>query len=92
MDITSEYFELLWWHSVCLGLSQPAADATAELNDDEVVRALRSGQTDDVAARELGLSVRTYRRRVSELMRTLGARSRFEAGYLARGARRGRRK
>lgn len=44
---------------------------------------LNTGATDEAAARALGLSVRTYRRRVAELMSALGATSRFQAGARA---------
>jgi hypothetical protein len=46
--------------------------------------ALASGVTDEVAARQLGMSLRTYRRRVAELMAAVGAASRFQAGLRAR--------
>ena len=46
--------------------------------------ALASGAKDEPAARELGLSLRTYRRRVAELMAAVGATSRFQAGLRAR--------
>ena len=49
-----------------------------------VLEFLASGCKDETAARELGLGVRTYRRRVAELMATLGAESRFQAGARAR--------
>ncbi|PJE96794.1 helix-turn-helix transcriptional regulator [Streptomyces carminius] len=39
---------------------------------------------DEVGARELGVSVRTYRRHVADLMRVLGAASRAQAALLAR--------
>jgi hypothetical protein len=45
---------------------------------------LGSGATDGVAARSMGLSLRTYRRRVAQLLTTLGATSRFQAGARAR--------
>ncbi|MFF8814021.1 helix-turn-helix transcriptional regulator [Streptomyces pactum] len=44
---------------------------------------LRLGVTDEVAARELSVSVRTYRRYVAEIMALLGANSRFQAGVRA---------
>jgi ATP/maltotriose-dependent transcriptional regulator MalT len=44
---------------------------------------LNAGYKDDAAARQLGLSVRTYRRHVAEIMRDLGAASRFQAGARA---------
>lgn len=48
-----------------------------------ILRALGAGQTDEVTARELGMSLRTYRRRVAGLMTVLGATSRFQAGLRA---------
>ncbi|MEU9692722.1 DNA-binding response regulator [Amycolatopsis japonica] len=49
-----------------------------------VLDLLGSGVKDEAAARTLGLGVRTYRRRVAELMAALGAESRFQAGVRAR--------
>ncbi|WP_336212441.1 helix-turn-helix transcriptional regulator [Nonomuraea sp. LPB2021202275-12-8] len=48
-----------------------------------ILEALGSGLTDESAARRLGVSLRTYRRRVAELMATLEADSRFQAGLRA---------
>ncbi|MFF8770038.1 DNA-binding response regulator [Kitasatospora sp. NPDC015120] len=50
-----------------------------------ILRTLAAGHTDEAGARLLGVSLRTYRRRVAELMAALGAGSRFQAGLLARG-------
>jgi DNA-binding NarL/FixJ family response regulator len=61
--------------------------ATAPVVDEQgltILRHLSSGQKDETAARSMGLSVRTYRRRVAELMALLGADSRFQAGVRAR--------
>ncbi|CCH35326.1 response regulator transcription factor [Actinosynnema sp. NPDC047251] len=49
-----------------------------------VLEALNEGWTDETAARALGMSLRTYRRRVADLMTALGASSRFQAGARAR--------
>ncbi|SFB62303.1 hypothetical protein SAMN05216266_13043 [Amycolatopsis marina] len=49
-----------------------------------VLELLDSGCKDETAARTLGLGVRTYRRRVAELMDVLGAGTRFQAGARAR--------
>lgn len=49
----------------------------------DVLRLLSDGYKDEVAARQLGMSLRTYRRHVADLISLLGARSRFEAGALA---------
>lgn len=49
----------------------------------DILRCLCEGYTDDAAARALSISVRTYRRHVAEIMRVLGAGSRFQAGVRA---------
>jgi hypothetical protein len=49
-----------------------------------ILELLASGCKDETAARRLGLGLRTYRRRVAELMDALGATSRFQAGARAR--------
>ncbi|MEU1399498.1 LuxR C-terminal-related transcriptional regulator [Micromonospora zamorensis] len=46
----------------------------------ELLQLLARGLTDDAAAKRLGLSLRTVRRMMADLMERLGARSRFEAG------------
>ena len=50
----------------------------------QILDVLASGCKDETAARMLGLGLRTYRRRVAELMNALGATSRFQAGSRAR--------
>ncbi|MEU8525497.1 MULTISPECIES: DNA-binding response regulator [Streptomyces] len=52
--------------------------------DRAVLRSLAAGHTDETASRLLGVSLRTYRRRVASLMTALDARSRFQAGLRAR--------
>lgn len=49
----------------------------------EVLDCLQEGLIDDVAARKLSMSVRTYRRYVADLMALLGSSTRFQAGALA---------
>ncbi|MFB7650608.1 MULTISPECIES: LuxR C-terminal-related transcriptional regulator [unclassified Streptomyces] len=49
-----------------------------------VIRLLAEGMKDEMIARRLGMSLRTCRKHVAELMEVLGASSRFQAGYLAR--------
>ncbi|MEU3911269.1 MULTISPECIES: LuxR C-terminal-related transcriptional regulator [Streptomyces] len=48
-----------------------------------ILQQLHTGSTDEAAARELGVSVRTYRRHVAEIMEALGTKSRFQAGVRA---------
>ncbi|OHV47242.1 hypothetical protein BCD48_19545 [Pseudofrankia sp. BMG5.36] len=49
-----------------------------------LLQLLADGAKDESAARSLGVSVRTVRRMVADLMRRLEARSRFQAGILAK--------
>jgi DNA-binding CsgD family transcriptional regulator len=48
-----------------------------------VLQRLREGHTDDVAAKQIRVSLRTYRRHVAAIMRDVGANSRFQAGVRA---------
>jgi hypothetical protein len=48
-----------------------------------VLGCLQEGLIDDVAARKLSMSVRTYRRCVADIMALLGTSSRFQAGARA---------
>jgi len=48
-----------------------------------ILRTLSAGLTDEAAARHMGISLRTYRRRVAELMKALDSDSRFQAGLRA---------
>lgn len=76
-------FDAAWEAATDLGalLRGEIPELACEARD--VLRALGSGLTDEVAARRLGISLRTYRRRVAELMATLEAGSRFQAGVRA---------
>jgi DNA-binding CsgD family transcriptional regulator len=71
------------------GADGPAADAlimaetSPTVSELLLLRLLADGSKDEAAARALGVSVRTVRRMVADLMRRLDARSRFQAGILA---------
>lgn len=52
-------------------------------SDRIMLRLLGDGAKDEVVARRLGVSVRTVRRRVSEILRLMDATSRFQGGVLA---------
>ncbi|MFF8601507.1 DNA-binding response regulator [Streptomyces sp. NPDC015232] len=67
------------------GLTVPSRELSPQLRP--VLDALLAGLTDETAAARLGMSPRTYSRRVGELMAALGTTSRFRAG--AEAARRG---
>lgn len=72
-----------WGNAVAL--AEPPGPAGRLCTDSalRILECLRAGLTDEVAARELEVSLRTYRRYVAEIMRELGAHSRFQAGVRA---------
>lgn len=74
-------FAAQWRVSPSVGLGPEDALATETVR--ETLEILQLGVTDEVAARRLGVSVRTVRRRVAAVMELLGAGSRFEAGVRA---------
>jgi hypothetical protein len=49
----------------------------------EVLAELLAGGTDESSAQHLHVSLRTYRRKVQELLELLGVQSRFQAGAVA---------
>lgn len=51
-------------------------------DSDALLRLMTLGMNDKAIAAELSISLRTLERRVQMLMKTLGARTRFQAGYL----------
>ncbi|GGY32923.1 hypothetical protein GCM10010363_11920 [Streptomyces omiyaensis] len=76
-------FDHLWEAGTPFG-EAPRRDAhDLSPQERELIMLLAIGCTDDIAARRLGVSLRTVRRMSSELMSRLGARSRFEAGVRA---------
>lgn len=76
------WFEVLWERAAPLpevgGLPTDHAD-----RDRFLLEQLARGARDEHIARTLGLSIRTVRRRVADLMTELGADSRFQAGVEA---------
>lgn len=76
-------FEAAWHGATDLASYQARF---TELGAREILEQLVSGCKDETAARALGVGLRTYRRRVAELMELLGASSRFQAGARAREA------
>jgi DNA-binding CsgD family transcriptional regulator len=82
-----ELFERVWADAVPLGRATGTEDDEPDDRERELLALLLAGCTDQSAAYKLGISVRTVRRMVADLMERLGARSRFQAG--ARAAERG---
>jgi DNA-binding NarL/FixJ family response regulator len=77
-------FLATWQAATELAEYLPAGPPQVDEQGLAILRLLSAGQKDETAARSMGLSVRTYRRRVAELMTLLGAESRFQAGVRAR--------
>lgn len=83
IEILVSWFDQVW-------LSSPKYDVHARLRERreceltrEIIAFLARGVKDETAADRLGMSVRTYRRHISELYGDLGAQSRFQAGIRA---------
>ncbi|MFH8368362.1 response regulator transcription factor [Streptomyces sp. NPDC018031] len=71
---------LLWQ---CSELPPEQRDGVPSAAERQMLRMLMQGLTDSAVARQLGMSDRTVRRVVAQLMDRLGAQSRFEAGVRA---------
>jgi DNA-binding CsgD family transcriptional regulator len=76
-------FDGLWRHAVPVDERIDFGDPDRADVARQILHRLQIGITDEVAARELSVSVRTYRRYVAEIMALLGASSRFQAGVRA---------
>jgi DNA-binding CsgD family transcriptional regulator len=79
----TELFERIWPDAVPLADNDIPVDTDLSLREREMLRLLALGATDEFAATQLGISVRTVRRMVAQIMHRLGARSRFQAGVKA---------
>jgi len=79
-----ELFEAVWRNAAPLDVGNPV-DAATGLSDTErtLLTMLADGATDETAAKKLGVSLRTVRRIMADLMQRLEAGSRFEAGIKA---------
>lgn len=78
-------FEQAWDAAVPFGVVRDVADAETGLTrlDQELLKLLSVGLTDEAAGSRLGISARTVRRQMAALMERLNASSRFEAGLKA---------
>ena len=79
----SALFEHVWSIGVPWGETPPRDARGLSTQEQELLRLLADGHTDEIASRRLGVSLRTVRRMASDMMARLGARSRFEAGVRA---------
>ncbi|WP_405620440.1 helix-turn-helix transcriptional regulator [Streptomyces sp. NBC_00076] len=80
-EALQKLFEMAWQQATPLG--QLAGDGELPESERTLIRLLAAGMKDEAVARHLGVSLRTLRRRVSELQERLGAASRFQLGVRA---------
>ena len=80
-----EFYEMSWAAAKPIDGPEPKEEDEKEPTQQEValLRLLAAGSTDEAAAKKLGVSVRTVRRIMADLMDQLAASSRFEAGHKA---------
>ncbi|MFE9701895.1 TrmB family transcriptional regulator sugar-binding domain-containing protein [Streptomyces sp. NPDC005930] len=83
MHTLGTLFENVWAQAVPAGERLVFGDRDRAAMARRILGALHASVTDEVAAREQGISVRTYRRHVADIMTLLGATSRFQAGVRA---------
>ncbi|WP_371644548.1 helix-turn-helix transcriptional regulator [Streptomyces mirabilis] len=80
-EALQKLFELAWQQATPLG--QPVSDGGLTEDERTLTRLLAAGMKDEAVARHLEVSLRTLRRRVSDLQERLGAASRFQLGMRA---------
>jgi DNA-binding NarL/FixJ family response regulator len=86
LDSLIALFESVWEHAVevqPMSNGELFASGTPAGELRQLAHLLAAGMTDSAIARQLGLSERTVRRRVKDLMDELGVDSRFPAGVRA---------
>lgn len=75
-------FEQIWLVADVF-VPQAVVPPRGATRDRAILRLMRAGASDASAARVMGVSIRTYHRHVADLMKRLGATTRFQAGSLA---------
>lgn len=85
IDDLADLFDVLWSFATPVADLPRPGEADPRISQDcrDLLALLATGATDEVIARQLGLSVRTVQRRVRQLEDALGARTRFQAGIQA---------
>ncbi|MGW2562108.1 LuxR C-terminal-related transcriptional regulator [Streptomyces sp. NPDC001514] len=76
-------FEMCWASAAPLESTGSGQEPGLSSQQLWVLRLMSTGRKDEAIARELGVSVRTLRRVMSDLMARLGVESRFQAGIAA---------
>ncbi|WP_326690773.1 MULTISPECIES: helix-turn-helix transcriptional regulator [unclassified Streptomyces] len=87
LEVLCEFFEVLWSRALPIseylsGHRDGAPDGPGP-DEAKLLALLTTGMTDQVMARQLGISYRTFQRRLHGLMERLGATTRFQLGMRA---------
>jgi DNA-binding CsgD family transcriptional regulator len=85
VSLVRELFEQFWARGAALPSTGPVPPTAGDVRP--VLELLQLGLKDETIARQLGVSLRTVRRRIAMVMDEVGATTRFQAGIEA--ARRG---
>jgi sugar-specific transcriptional regulator TrmB len=89
LDALCELFEMLWQRATPISFTRSGGFVSCETASpierecDELIPLMAAGFNDKAIAHELGLSLRTLNRRITDLTRSLDARTRFQAGWVA---------
>lgn len=75
-------FEQMWAPAAPFGMPRRRDEVGLTEQERELLRLLRDGLTDEAAARKLGVSLRTVRRVISDLMGRMQVKSRFQMGLV----------
>lgn len=79
-----DIFEQTWDHATPFAeAASQGLERVAREIDETILRLLAAGLKDEAIARRLGMSLRTARRHIADIMEELGATSRFQAGVTA---------
>jgi sugar-specific transcriptional regulator TrmB/DNA-binding CsgD family transcriptional regulator len=77
-------FEALWFRAVPLRFDGAGGDDALDGTDRSILSLLAAGSKDERIAHQLGIGLRTVRRRVATLMEAVGARTRFQVALRAK--------
>lgn len=82
LNLLNHLFDLYWDQATPLDV-RPAGSGDLSDLERTVLRLMAAGKLDEAISRQIGVSVRTTRRIISNLTERLGANSRFQAGVKA---------
>jgi hypothetical protein len=81
VDVVQALFEALWGAAIPIGVATRMHSVLGDGVKLQIVRHLMDGDKDETIARRLGISLRTCRRYVAEILSAADAASRFQAGF-----------